>query len=66
LLKSIILRPLKSHTNSLQKFLRSDNDATNQSIFEQSTYKLVISTAVFLHRNNNTVMANNLAMRSSN
>jgi len=62
-----MLKPGKSHANNLQAFLKSLKRHHSRSIWEQSTYRkiwLIISNALFLQRNETTVLANNGAINS--
>jgi len=53
-----MLKPRKSYTNNLRLFSRAENDIIH-GVFHsnQPNISLIISTAVFLQRNKNPVMA---------
>jgi len=61
--KLIMLKPGKSHTNykNFKLFTRAENDTTREYL-EQTTQQVIISTAVFLIRNENIAMANTAAI----
>ena len=58
-----MLKPGKSHTNykNFKLFTRAENDTTREYL-EQPTQQVIISTAVFLIRNENVAMANTAAV----
>jgi len=61
-----MLNPWKPHTNNLQAFFNCWKRHQSRRILDQinPTFQLIFSTAVFLQRNENTVIANIAVIKS--